>query len=64
MKKFWKVLGIIIVAAALVWGGLYAYAIYYDRKVPNFSGEMDLYVYPGMEADHVCDSILASGIVK
>ena len=51
MKKFWKVLGIIIVAAALVWGGLYAYAMYYDRKVPNFSGEMDLYVYPGMEAD-------------
>lgn len=64
MKKFWKVLGIGVLAVALLCGGLYAYAYYYDRKVPNFTGEMDLYVYPGMEAAHVCDSILARGIVK
>lgn len=53
-----------ILVALVVVGGSIAYRMYYDRKVPNFTGEMDLYVYPGMEADHVCDSILSSGIVK
>ena len=46
------------VAVAVV-GGAQAYRMYYDRKVPNFTGEMDLYVYPGMETDGVCARILA-----
>ena len=40
------------VAAAVV-GGAYAYRIYYDRKVPNFEGRMELYVYPGMAPEAV-----------
>lgn len=51
------------VAAAVV-GGVKAYQMYYDRKVPNFTGKTDLYVYPWMEPQAVCDSILASGLVK
>ena len=53
-----------ILVALVVVGGSIAYRIYYDRKVPNFTGEMDLYVYPGMDADHVCDSILSSGATR
>ena len=64
MKKFFRWVGILLLLAVLAGGGLYGYGLYYDRKVPNFTGEMDLYVYPGMETEHVCDSILASGIVK
>lgn len=51
------------VAVAVV-GGAKAYQMYYDRKVPNFTGETDLYVYPGMEPYGVCESILSSGVVK
>ena len=64
MKKFWIALCLVVVAVALVCGGLYAYAYYYDHKVPNFTGEMDLYVYPDMEPDALCESILADGKVK
>ena len=59
----WRLLRGILIAAVII-GGYFAYQMYYDRKVPNFTGKMDLYVYPGMEAAHICDSILASGIVK
>ena len=62
-RSIWKLLTGVLVALVVV-GGYFAYQVYYDRKVPNFTGEMDLYVYPEMEAGHVCDSILASGIVK
>ncbi len=64
MKKFWIGLSIAVLIAALVCGGLYAYAKYYDHKVPNFSSEVELFVYPGMQASEVCDSILAGGQVK
>ena len=47
MKKFWIALCLVVVAVALVCGGLYAYAYYYDHKVPNFTGEMDLVVNSG-----------------
>ena len=53
----------LLVAVVVVGGGI-AYRMYYDRKVPNFSGEMELYVYPGMEVPKVCETILESGIVK
>ncbi len=64
MKKFFRWVGILLLLAVLACGGLYGYGLYYDRKVPNFTGEMDLYVYPGMEPDGVCESILSSGLVK
>jgi len=64
MKKFFRWVGILLLLAVLAGAGLYGYGLYYDRKVPNFTGEMDLYVYPGMEPDGVCESILSSGIVK
>jgi UPF0755 protein len=51
------------VAVAVV-GSVKAYQMYYDRKVPNFTGKTDLYVYPWMEPQAVCDSILATGLVK
>ena len=50
------------VALAVV-GGVRLYRMWYDRKVPNFQGAMELYVYPWMEPAAVCDSILASGKV-
>lgn len=59
----WRFLRGVLIAAVII-GGYFAYQMYYDRKVPNFTGKMDLYVYPGMEASEVCDVILASDIVK
>ena len=44
-------------------GAIVAYRYYYDRKVPNFKGSFELYVYPGMSVDQVRDSVLASGAV-
>lgn len=64
MKKVlvWLLAGLCAVAA--IWGGTALYKAWYDRKVPNFSGDLDLYVYPWMDAQAVRDSILASGTVK
>lgn len=64
MKKtvLWIILA--LTAVALGVGGWFAYCYWYDRKAPNFSGEMDVYVYPWMEPEAVCDSILASGQVR
>ena len=45
-------------------GAIVGYGMYYDRKVPNFSGEAELYVYPSMDVAEVVDSLLASGVVK
>lgn len=57
----------ICIAAALVIGlfaGVKAYRYWYDHKSPNFEGALDVYVYPWMEPETVCDSILASGKVR
>ncbi len=57
----------ICIAAALVIGlfaGVKAYQYWYDHKSPNFEGALDVYVYPWMEPETVCDSILASGKVR
>lgn len=64
MKKpvLWFLLVLLLVAAAI--GGVFAYHYWYDRKAPNFQGAMDLYVYPWMEPQSVCDTILASGKVR
>ena len=58
-----KVLTGMILVALLV-GAIIAYGKFYDRKVPNFRGTSELYVYPGMSAQDVCDSIVAMGGVK
>ena len=57
----------ICIAAALVIGlfaGVKAYQYWYDHKSPNFEGTLDVYVYPWMEPETVCDSIIASGQVR
>ena len=48
----------------LVWGAVVACRVWYDRKVPNFSGVQHVYVYPDMSLEEVEDGILASGQVK
>ena len=48
----------------LLWGAVVAYRVWYDRKVPNFSGVQHVYVYPDMSLEEVEDGILASGQVK
>ena len=62
-RILWRLLSGILVAFVIV-GGNFAYQMYYDHKVPNFTGETDLYVYPGMEPEALCDSILSGGKVK
>lgn len=57
----------ICIAAALVIGlfaGVKAYRYWYDHKSPNFEGVVEVYVYPWMEPETVCDSIIASGKVR
>ncbi|MBR4774621.1 MAG: endolytic transglycosylase MltG [Bacteroidales bacterium] len=51
-------------AALLAIGGVFLYRMWYDRKVSNFSGMQELYVYPDMSVQAVRDSILAGGKVK
>ena len=38
--------------------------VWFNRKVSNFRGPVELYVYPGTGVSEVLDSILASGMVK
>ena len=59
----WRLLRGILIATVII-GGYFAYQLYYDRKVPNFTDEMDLYVYPGMDVRELRDSILSAGIVR
>lgn len=64
MKKLlvWLLAG--LAAAAAVFGGLWAWHAWYDRKVPNFKGTAELYVYPCMDVEQVRDSIVALGCVR
>lgn len=62
-KSFVWIFAALVIAACAV-GGVLAYHIWYDRKAPNFQGQMDVYVYPWMDAQTVRDSILASGQVR
>ena len=61
-KSVWIVLALLLAACAV--GGVLAYRMWYDRKAPNFRGQMDLYVYPWMDPESVCDSLVASGQVR
>ena len=58
-----KVLLWIVVLAALAVGASLGYQYYYDHRIPNFHKGTELYVYPGMDVDTVCDSLIARGKV-
>lgn len=64
MKKLLLRLLVGLGVAAALMGGRALYHAWYDRKAPNFRGVTQLYVYPGMDAEAVRDSILASGHVR
>ena len=64
MKKALVWIGALMTVLFLVWGAVVAYRVWYDRKVPNFSGVQHVYVYPDMSLEEVEDGILASGQVK
>lgn len=49
-------IAVLAVAAA---GAVWFYKFYYDRKVPNFSGTTELYVYPDTPAEDVVSMVLA-----
>ena len=63
MKK-WIWICVAAVLAIGLFAGVKAYRYWYDHKSPNFEGALDVYVYPWMEPETVCDSILASGKVR
>lgn len=61
----------VIVAAALTGvlvllaiAGVKAYRMYYDRKVGNFTGKVELFVRPGTDVSAVRDSLFSSGMVR
>ena len=62
-KMIWAV-GIAAVLGLLIWGVVVLYRAWYDRKAPNFTGTLEVYVYPWMDPSTVRDSLLASGQVK
>lgn len=61
-KSVWIILALVLAACTVA--GVLAYRMWYDRKTPNFRGTMDLYVYPWMDPEAVCDSLIASGQVR
>ncbi|MBR4740201.1 MAG: endolytic transglycosylase MltG [Bacteroidales bacterium] len=61
-KSVWIILALVLAAGTVA--GILAYRMWYDRKAPNFRGSMDLYIYPWMDPEAVCDSLIASGQVR
>lgn len=56
---------IVLVAAVVCLGaGLWAWQYWYDRKVPNFSESMDLYVFPDTPKDSIRAEIVEKAGVK
>ena len=45
-KKTGLLAALAVVLLALCVAGVYAYRMYYDRKLPNFTGSQDFYIYP------------------
>ena len=64
MKKALVWAGAVVAVLLLTWGAVAAYRIWYDRKVPNFTGVQHVYIYPDMSLEEVKEGILASGQVK
>lgn len=46
-----------VVVTLLLWAGLWGYGYYYDHRKPNFERNAVLYIYPGMTAETVMDSV-------
>ena len=63
MKAVKIIISLVLVAAAAV-AGVYAWHYYYDRKVPNFSGVTELYIYPQTPVDSVVERICRDSTVK
>lgn len=63
-KKVLPAAILVLGLAILLFAGIRAYRFWYDRKAPNFKGGVEFYVYPGMEASAVLDTLVASGEVK
>ncbi|MBR1570802.1 MAG: endolytic transglycosylase MltG [Bacteroidales bacterium] len=56
--------GLALATLALLFAGVKAYRMWYDRKASNFTGAMDVYVYPGMTRDLVLEQLAGSGHVR
>ena len=61
-KTVWIILALVLIACSVA--GVAGYRMWYDRKAPNFQGFTDLYIYPWMDPDTVCDTILAKAGVR
>ena len=53
----------IVILVAIAVGASLAYRYYYDHRLPNFHKGTELFVYPGMGVEAVCDSLVARGKV-
>lgn len=60
MKKSLLLSLIAVTGLVMLAVGIFAWQQVYDRKLPNFTGNIEVYVRPGMEPEAVLDSILAS----
>ncbi len=61
-KTVWIILALALIAGSVA--GVAGYRMWYDRKAPNFQGCTDLYIYPWMDPNTVCDTILAKAGVR
>ncbi len=64
MKKGLLWGGVALLAAILLFLGIRLYQAWYDRKAPNFTDELELFVYPSMDLEAVRDSILSADVVR
>ncbi len=64
MKKALVWAGAAVAVLLFTWGAVVAYRMWYDRKVPNFTGVQHIYVYPDMSPEEVEEDLLSSGKVK
>ena len=63
MKAGKIIIPVLAVAVAAV-GGVLAYRYYYDRKVPNFTGAAELYIYPDTPVDSVVAMLCGDAPVR
>ncbi len=63
-KKGFVLAALAVLLLALCVAGVYAYRMYYDRKLPNFSGSQDLYIYPETDPEGIVELLSASGKVR
>lgn len=57
MKKGIKTGLLLLAAVVLAFAAVTAWKVWYDRKVPNFNGSADLYVYPGTTPQTVLEEL-------